>query len=176
MSESVISPKDTQARKRVKVLGTEMAYVDIGSGDPIVFLHGNPTSSYLWRNIIPYLAPHARCVAPDLIGMGASGPSSTGAYRFEDHSRHLDAFFEGLERRVARGDDIDRIASVASFFVSRVDTETDRRLPEGHALRGRAAVANAAGGSNTPAATPAQASPAGATPSPTPAPKAPATY
>jgi transaldolase len=55
----------------------------------------------------------------------------------------VNAFFEGLERRAARGDDIARIASVASFFVSRVDTETDRRLPEGHALRGRAAVANA---------------------------------
>jgi transaldolase len=54
-----------------------------------------------------------------------------------------DAFLDGLDRRVARGDDISRIASVASFFVSRVDTETDRRLPEGHALRGKAAVANA---------------------------------
>ncbi|MGB9379392.1 haloalkane dehalogenase, partial [Candidatus Binatus sp.] len=53
-------------------------------------------SSYLWRNVIPHLAPHARCVAPDLIGMGASGPSATGTYRFADHSRHLDAFFEGL--------------------------------------------------------------------------------
>ena len=73
-----------------------MSYADTGAGDPIVFLHGNPTSSYLWRNVIPYLAPQARCVAPDLIGMGASGPSATGAYRFEDHSRHLDAFFDGL--------------------------------------------------------------------------------
>ena len=64
-----------------------MSYADTGAGDPIVFLHGNPTSSYLWRNVIPYLAPHARCLAPDLIGMGASGPSATGAYRFEDHAR-----------------------------------------------------------------------------------------
>ena len=73
-----------------------MSYADTGAGDPIVFLHGNPTSSYLWRNVIPYLAPHARCVAPDLIGMGASGPSATGTYRFADHARYLDAFFEGM--------------------------------------------------------------------------------
>ena len=87
MSDDTISPKDPNPRKRLAVLGTEMAYVDIGAGDPIVFLHGNPTSSFLWRNVIPHLAPHARCLAPDLIGMGDSGKSSTGEYRFVDHAR-----------------------------------------------------------------------------------------
>ena len=64
-------------------------------------------------------------------------------FSLDRYAEVANAFLEGLERRVARGDDISRIASVASFFVSRVDTETDRRLPEGHQLRGRAAVANA---------------------------------
>jgi haloalkane dehalogenase len=96
MSEAAISPNDSHPRKRVAVLGTELAYVDTGSGDPIVFLHGNPTSSYLWRNIIPHLSPHARCLAPDLIGMGDSGKSSTGAYSFVDHAKHLDAWFDAL--------------------------------------------------------------------------------
>jgi haloalkane dehalogenase len=60
-----------------EVLGSRMAYVDVGSGDPIVFLHGDPTSSYLWRNVIPHLVPHGRCIAPDLIGMGDSANSPT---------------------------------------------------------------------------------------------------
>jgi haloalkane dehalogenase len=78
------------------VLDTEMSYVDTGSGDPIVFLHGNPTSSYLWRNIIPYLSNRGRCLAPDLVGMGQSGTSPTEAYRFVDHARYLDAWFEAV--------------------------------------------------------------------------------
>jgi haloalkane dehalogenase len=73
-----------------------MSYADTGSGEPVVFLHGNPTSSYLWRNVIPHVTPIARCIAPDLIGMGASGPSSTGSYRFVDHAKHLDAFFDAI--------------------------------------------------------------------------------
>ena len=96
MSEATISPKDPHPRKRVAVLGTEMACVDTSAGDPIVFLHGNPTSSYLWRNIIPHLSANARCLAPDLIGMGDSGKSSTGTYRFVDHAKHLDAWFDAL--------------------------------------------------------------------------------
>src|SRR5579872_2543152 len=73
-----------------------MAYVDVGAGDPVVFLHGNPTSSYLWRNVIPHLSDRARCLAPDLVGMGDSGKSSTGEYRFVDHAKHLDAWFDAL--------------------------------------------------------------------------------
>jgi len=66
---TMISAADPYERRRVKVLDTEMAYVDVGKGDPVVFLHGNPTSSYLWRNVIPHVEPLARCLAPDL-GVG----------------------------------------------------------------------------------------------------------
>jgi haloalkane dehalogenase len=93
---SPLSAADPYLRKRVRVLDTEMAYVDTGAGDPIVFLHGNPTSSYLWRNVIPHVAGQSRCLAPDLVGMGDSGKSPSGTYRFVDHARYLDAWFEAL--------------------------------------------------------------------------------
>jgi haloalkane dehalogenase len=76
-----------------------MAYVDVGQGDPIVFLHGNPTSSYLWRNIIPHLQGHGRCLAPDLIGMGDSEKlptSGPGSYTFFEHRRFLDEMLASL--------------------------------------------------------------------------------
>src|SRR5262245_8131021 len=97
-----ISATDPHARRRVPVLDTEMAYVDTGHGDPVVFLHGNPTSSYLWRNIIPHVSSAHRCLAPDLVGMGDSGRAPAGSYRFVDHARYLDAWFEtlGLARDV----------------------------------------------------------------------------
>lgn len=96
MTDTQIKAADPHPRRRVTVLDTEMSYVDTGAGDPIVFLHGNPTSSYLWRNIIPYLSDFARCLAPDLVGMGRSGKSPTRSYRFVDHARYLDAWFEAL--------------------------------------------------------------------------------
>jgi haloalkane dehalogenase len=74
-----------------------MAYVDVGAGDPIVFLHGNPTSSYLWRNLIPHLAGLGRRLAPDLVGMGESGRAPDGSYRFVDHARYLDGWFDALD-------------------------------------------------------------------------------
>jgi haloalkane dehalogenase len=95
----MISAAFRYEKKRVNVLGREMAYVETGSGDPIVLLHGNPTSSYLWRNVIPHLQELGRCIAPDLIGMGgseklpASGP---GSYTLVEHSRYLDALLEEL--------------------------------------------------------------------------------
>jgi haloalkane dehalogenase len=79
-----------------------MAYVEVGSGDPIVFLHGNPTSSYLWRNVIPYLEGLGRCIAPDLIGMGDSAKlpnSGPGSYTFVEHRSFLDALLDLLEVR-----------------------------------------------------------------------------
>jgi len=95
-----IDPIDPYERHRVDVLATTMAYVDTGSpggAEPTcVFVHGNPTSSYLWRNVIRVVEPHARCLAPDLVGMGDSGASSTGAYRFGDHVEHLDAWFDAV--------------------------------------------------------------------------------
>lgn len=82
-------------KKRIDVLGASMAYVDEGSGDPILFLHGNPTSSYLWRNIIPHVSGLGRCIAPDLIGMGDSEKIDS-EYRFVDHARYVDGFIEAL--------------------------------------------------------------------------------
>lgn len=80
---------------KTSVLDSEMAYREAGRTDAPValFLHGNPTSSYLWRNIIPHVAEVAHCIAPDLIGFGQSGKPDI-AYRFEDHARYLDAFID----------------------------------------------------------------------------------
>lgn len=94
--EGEILASDPFPRKRVAVLDSEIAYIDTGKGLPVVFVHGNPTSSYLWRNVIPLVAPVARCLAPDLIGMGDSGRSPSGSYRFVDHARYLDAWFEEM--------------------------------------------------------------------------------
>ena len=96
MTDALISATDSHPRRRVQVLDTEMAYVDTGRGNPVVFLHGNPTSSYLWRNIIPHVAPGHRCLAPDLIGMGDSGKAPSGSYRFVEHARYLDAWFDAV--------------------------------------------------------------------------------
>jgi haloalkane dehalogenase len=86
-------------KKRTPVLGHTMASVDVGQGDPIVLLHGNPTSSYLWRKVIPHLQELGHCLAPDLIGMGDSDklPSSgPGSYTFVEHRRYLDALLAAL--------------------------------------------------------------------------------
>jgi haloalkane dehalogenase len=107
--DDAVSPEDPFPRERVQVLGTEMAYVDVGDGgadgDVIVFLHGNPTSSYLWRNVIPHVQHLGRCIAPDLVGMGESGrlpDPQRGTYSFATHAAHLAGFLEalGVERRV----------------------------------------------------------------------------
>lgn len=103
----MISADERYPKKMVEVLGHEMAYVEAGAGqgDSIVFLHGNPTSSYLWRNVIPHLESQGRCLAPDLIGMGDSeklekaGPD---AYRFVDHREYLDGWLDA----VGVGDDV----------------------------------------------------------------------
>ena len=79
-----------------EVHGSRMHYIDEGEGDPILFLHGNPTSSYLWRNIIPHVEGLGRAIAPDLIGMGKSDKPDID-YRFVDHSRYLEAFIEALD-------------------------------------------------------------------------------
>jgi haloalkane dehalogenase len=89
-------------KQRKPILGHEMAYVEVGEGDPIVLLHGNPTSSYLWRNVIPHLRPLGRCIAPDLMGMGDSDKlpnSGPGSYRFVEQREYLDALFEALNVR-----------------------------------------------------------------------------
>lgn len=86
------------AVRRLDVLDSFLSYREVGSGSPIVFLHGNPTSSYLWRNVLPLVAPRGRCLAPDLIGMGHSGKPES-PYRFQDHARYLDAWFSALDLR-----------------------------------------------------------------------------
>jgi haloalkane dehalogenase len=96
---------NTSDKRFVEIDGLSMAYQDLGSGDPIVFLHGNPTSSFLWRNIIPHLRSFGRCIAPDLIGMGDSeklSNSSADSYAFVENRRYLDGFFDaiGLKERV----------------------------------------------------------------------------
>lgn len=74
-----------------------MSYADVGRGRAVVFLHGNPTSAYLWRNVIPHVAAGgARCLAPDLVGMGRSEKAPSGSYRFSDHARYLDAWFDAV--------------------------------------------------------------------------------
>jgi haloalkane dehalogenase len=92
MTQSTIAPRT----KRVQVLGSEMSYIEAGEGPVVLFQHGNPTSSYLWRNVIPHVAPHARCIAPDLIGMGSSDKPDL-SYRIEDHARYFEAFIEALD-------------------------------------------------------------------------------
>lgn len=88
------------SKSHADVNGKRMAYHEVGEGDPVVFLHGNPTSSYLWRNVIPHLSGRARCIAPDLIGQGDSdkldddGPSS---YRFVEHRHYLDGLLDELD-------------------------------------------------------------------------------
>ena len=92
-----ISAQMPYKKKRTTVLGHEMAYVDEGEGTVVLFLHGNPTSSYLWRNVIPpVVAAGYRAVAPDLIGMGESDKPNIG-YTFVEHAEYLDAFVDQLD-------------------------------------------------------------------------------
>ncbi len=86
-------------KKTIEVLGRQMSYVEMGDGEPIVFQHGNPTSSYLWRNIMPHLAGQGRCIAIDLIGMGDSEKledSGPERYTFVEHREYFDAALEAL--------------------------------------------------------------------------------
>ena len=90
-----ISPAFPFESKFIDVHGSTMHYIDVGEGDPILFLHGNPTSSYLWRNIIPHLSGQARCIAVDLIGMGKSDHPDI-PYRYDDQYRYLSGFIDAL--------------------------------------------------------------------------------
>jgi haloalkane dehalogenase len=86
-------------KKTIEVMGKTMAYVEMGEGDPIVFQHGNPTSSYLWRNVMPHLADQGRCIALDLIGMGDSDKlddSGPDRYSLLEHRDYFDAALEKL--------------------------------------------------------------------------------
>lgn len=90
----------TLEKRFVTVEGRRMAYHERGEGPPVVFLHGNPTSSYLWRNVIPHVADRARCIAPDLVGQGDSDKlpdSGPDRYRFVEHRRYLDGLLDQLD-------------------------------------------------------------------------------
>lgn len=97
MPSRKISEIDPYDRTRVQVLDSEISYIDVGAGDPVVFLHGNGTFSYVWRNIIPYVEPLGRCIAPDLMGCGDSGKLPGSMYRIADQSRYIDAWFEKMD-------------------------------------------------------------------------------
>lgn len=95
----MISPDERYTKKRVQVKGHAMAYVEVGQGQPILFLHGNPTSSYIWRNIMPHVEGLGRCIAPGLFGMGDSGKlpdSGPDSYCFAEHREYLDEFLVTL--------------------------------------------------------------------------------
>jgi haloalkane dehalogenase len=96
MNKKEISANFPFESKYIKVKGSNIHYIEEGSGDPIVFLHGNPTSNYLWRNIIPHLSKQGRCIAPDLIGMGKSDKPDI-EYGFADSYSYLEAFIEQMD-------------------------------------------------------------------------------
>ncbi|MDA0279763.1 MAG: haloalkane dehalogenase [Proteobacteria bacterium] len=100
----MLSAKE-HAKKEIVVKGKTMSYVEMGEGDPIIFQHGNPTSSYLWRNVMPHLQDQGRCIAIDLIGMGDSDKldnPDASSYTFVQHREYLDAALAalGVERDV----------------------------------------------------------------------------
>ncbi len=96
MQATTISPDFTFESKYLTINNSKLHYIEEGQGDPILFLHGIPTSNYLWRNIIPFISPYARCIAPDLIGMGKSDkPDIT--YRIFDHIQYIKSFIEDLD-------------------------------------------------------------------------------
>lgn len=94
-NDASISAKFPFESRYLEVEGSQIHYVDEGAGDPVLFLHGNPASSYLWRNIIPHLSDRYRCIAPDLVGMGKSDKPDI-RYGFFDHFRYVEGFIEGL--------------------------------------------------------------------------------
>lgn len=120
---SAISDRFDFPPQYVDVLGSRMHYIESGPADgaAVLFLHGNPTSSYLWRNIIPHVAKGARCIAPDLIGFGKSDKPRL-AYRFEDHVRYVDAFIEALK--------LDRVTLVIHDWGSALGLHWAHRHPQ----------------------------------------------
>ncbi len=113
-------------RRHQAVHGRSMSYIDEGDGDSILFLHGNPTSAYLWRNVIPHLLPMGRCVAPELIGMGQSDKlpdSGPDSYTFAEHRRYLDGLLEKLDLG-------DRVLLVVHDWGSALGFDWARRHPD----------------------------------------------
>ena len=125
-----ISVDERYPKQHIRVDGVDLAYLDVGVGDPILFLHGNPSSSYEWRNVIPHLLGPGRCIAPDLVGMGDSAKlpeSGPRSYRFVEHRRYLDGLLEALDIR-------DRVTLVLHDWGSALGFDWARRYPT--AIRG----------------------------------------
>lgn len=95
MKENTISVKFPYESKYIDIKGSKIHYIDEGEGDPVLFIHGNPTSSYIWRNIIPHLKSNSRCIALDLIGFGKSDKPDID-YGFTDSYAYLEAFIREL--------------------------------------------------------------------------------
>lgn len=96
MTQAEISADFPFTSRFVEVKGSKIHYIDEGTGDPVLFLHGNPASNYIWRNIIPHITPEARAIAPDLIGFGKSDKPDI-AYGFDDSYAYLESFIEALD-------------------------------------------------------------------------------
>ena len=116
-----ISEDLTIARHEVAVLGSTMSYLEQGEGEAVVFLHGNPSAAYLWRNIMPYVAETHRAIAPDLIGMGHSGKPEID-YTFADHAAYLDAFIAAM--------DLDQVTLVSHDWGAALAWDFARRHPD----------------------------------------------
>ncbi|MFV1851673.1 MAG: haloalkane dehalogenase [Thalassospira sp.] len=116
-----ISEELTIARNEVAVLGSTMSYLEQGEGEAVVFLHGNPSAAYLWRNIMPYVAETHRAIAPDLIGMGHSGKPEID-YTFADHAAYLDAFIAAM--------DLDQVTLVSHDWGAALAWDFARRHPD----------------------------------------------
>ncbi len=115
-----------EKKKKLRVRGLNMAYYEVGEGDPILFLHGNPTSSYLWRNVIPHVQHLGRCIAPDMIGLGDSDPlpeSGPGQYKFATHRDYLFDFFAAVGAT-------ERVTLVIHDWGSGVGLAYGQRYPE----------------------------------------------
>ena len=110
----------------IEVRGKNMAYVEMGEGDPIVFQHGNPTSSYLWRNIMPHLADRGRCIAVDLIGMGASDKLDDSGPDSYDYFQHRDYLFDAWEALGVK----DRVTLVIHDWGSALGFDWARQHPD----------------------------------------------
>src|SRR5260370_5145268 len=133
----MISAKFPYNKKRMNVLGQSMAYIEVGSGDPIVLLHGNPSSSYLWRNVIPHLQELGRCIAPDLIGMGDSEKlpdSGPGSYTFVEHRRYLDALLDLLGVKERATFVLHDWGSALAFDWAYRHPDAPRRIPSMHTI------------------------------------------
>lgn len=122
----MINAEDRLPRTDVRLVGRRMSLIDVGSGAPLLFLHGNATYSYTWRNIIPFLATNHRCLAPDLMGMGRSDlilPSGPGAYAFSDH-------FDNLDLLPEMADVTEPLVVIGHEFGAALAIQLARRRPE----------------------------------------------